>query len=58
MAQSPSWKATSYSYSQKILHVLYNTNVHYHIHKSKLPVPILNNINPVQAPIALLEDPF
>jgi hypothetical protein len=56
IVQSPSWKATRYSYSQQILHVVFNMKIHYHIQKIKLRVPILGNFNPAQAPITLLED--
>jgi hypothetical protein len=49
MEQSPSCEANRFSASQEIPRILRNPKVHYCIHKSPSPVPILNNIYPVHA---------
>jgi hypothetical protein len=44
--------------NQEIDRILWNPEFHYRIHRSPLPAPILSKINPVHAPISLLEIHF
>jgi len=49
MQQSPSWEANRFSTSQEISRLLWIPEVYYCIHKCSPPVPVLSNIDLVNA---------
>ena len=54
MVQCPSWAADWFAASQEIPRISRNPKVHYRIHKRPLPVPILDQPNPVLTPTSHL----
>jgi hypothetical protein len=50
MVQSPSWEATRFSASREFPRILWSPKVHYRIHNSQPPAPILRSIQSVPHP--------
>ena len=49
MQQSPTWEDNRFSAGQEVPHISCSPKVHYRIHKSSPPFPILSQNNPVPA---------
>ena len=58
MEQSPSWQANSFTASQEISHILWNSKVQYQFHKFPQLVPVLCQINQIHALVPILEGAF
>jgi hypothetical protein len=50
MERSPSWEANRFLVSQEISRILWNPNIHYHIHKCPPRVHILSKLDSVYNP--------
>jgi hypothetical protein len=48
--QSPSWEANRFAASQEIPCILWNSKIHYRIHKCPPPVPIQRQLNTIHKP--------
>jgi hypothetical protein len=51
---SPSWEAANFAATQELPSILWNTKVHYRVHKSRPLVPILSQIDPVHTILTYL----
>jgi hypothetical protein len=52
--QNPSSETNNHAASHKILHLLWNPKVSYHVHESQSLVPTLSQINLLHPPTLLL----
>jgi hypothetical protein len=57
MELSPSWEAANCVATQQLPSILWNPEVHYRVHKSPPPVPILSHINLIHTITSYLSKP-